>query len=141
MKFIELKKKKELESVYFLMAQLRPYLSFKDFLARFKLARKNTDYKLLGVVRKGEIIGLLGFMSFFVLYHSKCLYLCDFVIDEKLRAQGLGAKALKRFLKYAKKQGFEEIELSSSFFRQKTHEFYQKKMKFDKTGFVFKARI
>ncbi len=140
MKFIELKKKKELEKVYFLMKEFR-HLSFDEFLARFKKARKSSDYKLLAILQKGQIIGLLGFMSFFVLYHNKCLYLCDFVIDESLRGKGLGEKALKNFLKYAKKQGFDEIELSSSFFRTKAHKFYEKKMKFEKTGFVFKAKI
>ncbi|WP_269149107.1 hypothetical protein [Helicobacter apodemus] len=37
----------------------------------------------------------------------------------------------------AKKEGYLQIELSSSFKREEAHRFYEKKMNFQKTSYVF----
>ncbi len=55
-------------------------------------------------------------MPFNVLYHNHCLYICDFVVDETLRGKGIGQAFLKKIQIWAKNQGYEELELSSSFF-------------------------
>lgn len=47
----------------------------------------------------------------------------------------------KKIQIWAKDQGYEELELSSSFFRTQAHEFYIQKMNFEKSGFVFKKNI
>lgn len=62
-----------------------------------------------------------------LLYHNHCLYICDFVVDEALRGKGIGQAFLKKIQIWAKDQGYEELELSSSFFRTQAHEFYIQK--------------
>ncbi|TQR34735.1 N-acetyltransferase [Campylobacter sp. MIT 99-7217] len=136
-----LKKNKELKTAFTLMRELRSNLEFDEFLLKFKKASKRADYKLFAFKKADELIALCGVMPFYVLYHTNCLYICDFVVKESLRGQGYGEKCLKKLCSYAKEKGFEEIELSSSFFRTKAHDFYEKKMKFEKTGFVFKTQI
>lgn len=79
-------------------------------------------------------------MPFNVLYHNHCLYICDFVVDETLRGKSIGQAFLKKIQIWAKDQGCEELELSSSFLEQ-AHEFYIQKMGFEKSGFVFKKNI
>lgn len=134
--------KEDLKRAYELIKQLRTELSFKEFEAKFDLASKTQNYSLFGFEdEKSDFIALCGVMSFNVLYHTNCLYICDFVVDEKKRGQGLGRKCLQNVELWAKNEGFEEIELSSSFPRTQAHEFYEKKMNFAKTGFVFKKKL
>ncbi|PSM52121.1 acetyltransferase [Campylobacter blaseri] len=128
----------ELQDVFWLMNELRPELKANDFIEKVKFQQKTMNYKLFAFYEEGELVGLCGIMPFFVLYHSKCLYICDFVVDSKKRSKGYGKKYLEQIQNYAKEQGFNEIELSSNFTRVKAHEFYEKKMDMDKTGFVFK---
>lgn len=80
-------------------------------------------------------------MPFNVLYHNHCLYICDFVVDEKPRSKGVGRAFLEKIQNWAKEQGYEELELSSSFFRVKAHEFYVEKVDFEKSGFVFRKSL
>lgn len=58
-----------------------------------------------------------------------------------LRGKGVGQSFFKKIQIWAKQQGCEELELSSSFFRTQAHEFYIQKMDFEKSGFVFKKNI
>lgn len=58
-----------------------------------------------------------------------------------LRGKGVGQSFFKKIQIWAKQQGYEELELSSSFFRTQDHEFYIQKMDFEKSGFVFKKNI
>lgn len=65
--------------------------------------------------------------AFNVLYHNHCLYICDFVVDETLRGKGIGQAFLKKIQIWAKVQGYEELELSSSFLERKLMNFISKK--------------
>lgn len=66
-------------------------------------------------------------MPFNVLYHNHCLYICDFVVDETLRGKGIGQAFLKKIQIWVKNQGYEELELSSSFLEHKLMNFISKK--------------
>lgn len=137
----ELSNKDELTKIYPLINQLRKDLSLNEFLDKFYLAVKTQNYKLFALEKDDCFIAACGVMPFNVIYHTNCLYICDFVVDEKERSQGIGQDFLNKIFSWAKKQGYEEIELSSSFFRQKAHIFYTEKMSFIKTGFVFKKKL
>lgn len=137
----ELIKDNEILDVFPLMKQLRENLSKEDFLAKVLQAQKEAKYKLFAFDYEDKLAGLCGVMPFFTLYHSDCLYICDFVVDEDLRGKGLGERFLSEVESFAKDSGYREIELSSNFFRQKAHSFYTDKMHFDKSGFVFKKTL
>lgn len=128
----------EILNVFFLIKQLRKNLTQKEFLAKVLQAQKEAKYKLFAFEYEGRVVSLCGVMPFFVLYHSDCLYICDFVVDAAFRGRGFGEKFLKEVESWAKSNGYREIELSSSFFREQAHRFYIDKMCFDKSGFVFK---
>ncbi len=137
----EIKLKEDLEKIYPLIKQLRNNLSLKDFLDKIQLATQTQHYKLFAYENEGSYKAACGVMPFNVLYHNHCLYICDFVVDEALRGKGIGQAFLKKIQIWAKDQGYEELELSSSFFRTQAHEFYIQKMGFEKSGFVFKKNI
>ncbi|HHF3715587.1 TPA: GNAT family N-acetyltransferase [Campylobacter jejuni] len=137
----EIKLKEDLEKIYPLIKQLRNNLSLKDFLDKIQLATQTQHYKLFAYENEGSYKAACGIMSFNIPYHNHCLYICDFVVDEALRGKGIGQAFLKKIQIWAKDQGYEELELSSSFFRTQAHEFYIQKMGFEKSGFVFKKNI
>ncbi|EAI8675273.1 GNAT family N-acetyltransferase [Campylobacter coli] len=137
----EIKLKEDLEKIYPLIKQLRNNLSLKDFLDKIQLATQTQHYKLFAYENEGSYKAACGVMPFNVLYHNHCLYICDFVVDEALRGKGIGQAFLKKIQIWAKDQGYEELELSSSFFRTQADEFYIQKMGFEKSGFVFKKNI
>lgn len=137
----ELSLQEDLEKIYPLIKQLRNKLTLKDFLDKFQLATQTQHYKLFAYEVEGKFQAACGVMPFNVLYHSHCLYICDFVVDEKLRSKGVGRAFLEKIQTWAKEQGYEELELSSSFFRVKAHEFYVEKMDFEKSGFVFRKSL
>lgn len=138
----ELRRKNDLEKAFKLIKQLRPSLTLAEFLDKTELAFKTEHYKLFAFKGENdEFIALCGVMPFNVLYHEACLYICDFVVDENLRGKGVGARCLKELENWAKTQGYKELELSSSFFRKEAHSFYEEKMAFEKTGFVFKKGL
>ncbi|ECR2888529.1 GNAT family N-acetyltransferase [Campylobacter coli] len=112
----EINLKEDLEKIYPLIKQLRNNLSLEDFLEKFQLAKKTQHYKLFAYEDKGAFKAACGVMPFNVLYHNHCLYICDFVVDETLRGKGIGQAFLKKIQIWAKNQGYEELELSSSFF-------------------------
>ncbi|EAB5233532.1 N-acetyltransferase [Campylobacter jejuni] len=112
----EIKLKEDLEKIYPLIKQLRNNLSLKDFLDKIQLATQTQHYKLFAYENEGSYKAACGVMPFNVLYHNHCLYICDFVVDEALRGKGIGQAFLKKIQIWAKDQGYEELELSSSFF-------------------------
>ena len=134
-------KKKDLRDVFWLASQLLVDLKEDEFIKKVKRQEKKMQYELFGFYKKGELVGLCGVMPFYVLYHDKCLYLCDFVIAEEHRGKGFGWKSLEMVEKYAKDKGYNEIELSSSFSRELAHLFYENKMNFNKSGYVFNKKI
>ncbi|AWI34759.1 GNAT family N-acetyltransferase [Helicobacter apodemus] len=134
----ELITSKQIQSAYKLMKELRPHLSLEEFTTKVVHQQKSMQYRLfVSYSQSQNIIGLCGVMPFFVLYRDKCLYICDFVIASHLRGQGLGQRFLQEIEEMAKKEGYLQIELSSSFKREEAHRFYEKKMNFQKTSYVF----
>ncbi|CAM2962923.1 GNAT family N-acetyltransferase [Helicobacter burdigaliensis] len=127
----------ELKIIYPIMQELRPTLNFEEFSTKFPLMQKEQKYQLFAFKEKDEFVALCGVMPFNVFYRDNCLYVCDFVVKEELRGKGIGERFLKEIETLAKKQGYKQIELSSSFKREKAHKFYVEKMGFSKVSFVF----
>ncbi|QYH11787.1 GNAT family N-acetyltransferase [Campylobacter jejuni] len=123
----EIKLKEDLEKIYLLIKQLRKNLSLKDFLDKFQFATQTQHYKLFAYENERNYKIACGVMPFNVLYHNHCLYICDFVVDETLRGKGIGQAFLKKIQIWAKDQGCEELELSSSFLEHKLMNFISKK--------------
>lgn len=130
-----------LSSVFPLIVQLRPELNKEIFIQKVRLQCEKMQYQLFGFYDEGELIGLCGVMPFFTLYHKHCLYICDFVIDEALRTKGYGTQCFELIETFAKNNGYDEIELSSSFWRKDAHRFYEQKVNMQKTSFTFKKSL
>jgi GNAT superfamily N-acetyltransferase len=98
------------------------------------------EYKMFGILEKGELITYAGVAVQTNLQHKRHLYIFDFITDEKYRLKGY-AKMMMKFLQdYAKTCMCENIVLSSGLQREEAHPFYEKNG-FDKKSYLFLKTI
>ncbi|MDX5474433.1 MAG: GNAT family N-acetyltransferase [Bacillaceae bacterium] len=133
-KFLE--SEKELLEGYHVLKELRTSLSEIDFFKRLAIMQKE-GYKLLGLEEDGQLVAVAGIISLTNFYHGKHIYIYDLVTKSSVRSKGYGEKLLDYIIEMGKENGYENITLSSGLQREAAHRFYEKKMSFDKTSFVF----
>jgi len=126
---------KELYTVYDVLKQLRVTLSYEEF-EDLIYDMRHMDYKMIGLLHRGELITYAGVAIQTNLYHKRHLYVFDLVTDEKFRGQGYGYAMLEYLVDFAKTGMCENIVLSSGFTKEDAHKFYEKQG-FKKKSFVF----
>ncbi len=126
---------KELEPIYELLKQLREQLSYKEF-EDLIYDMRHMEYKMIGLLERGELITYAGVAVQTNLYHKRHLYVFDLVTDKKHRAKGYGKEMLEYLVDYAKTAMCENIVLSSGFAREDAHKFYEQ-YGYEKKSFVF----
>ena len=126
---------KELEPIYEVLKQLRTQLSYKEF-EDLIYDMRYMEYKMLGLLERGELITYAGVAVQTNLYHKRHLYVYDLVTDKKYRGRGNGKEMLEYLVDYAKTAMCENIVLSSGFAREDAHKFYEK-YGYEKKSFVF----
>ncbi len=130
---------KELFSVYDVLSQLRPSLSYKEF-EDLVYDMRHMEYKMFGIMDGDELITYAGVAVQTNFYHKRHLYVYDLVTDKKHRAMKYGEMMLEYLGDYAKTCMCESIVLSSGFVREEAHAFYEKNG-FKKTSFTFFKNI
>lgn len=87
---------------------------------------------------------VVGFCSLTVKHN---LWLQDFlgnvdemVVDGRYRGQGIGKKLMQRITEIAKENNCRQLELESSFPREKAHTFYEE-LGFEKRAFLFSKQL
>ena len=126
---------KELDSIYKVLVQLRPSLSFKEF-DDLVYDMRHMDYKMIGILERGELVTFAGVAVQTNFYHKRHLFIFDLVTDEKYRGKGYEKEMLEYLESYAKTAMCENIVLSSDFDNEDSYEFYEKNS-FEKNGFLF----
>jgi len=126
---------KELEPIYDVLGQLRKELSYKEF-EDLIYDMRHMEYKMIGLLERGELITYAGVAVQTNLYHKRHLYVYDLVTDEVHRGKGYAKEMLAYLVDYAKTAMCENIVLSSGFSKERAHKFYEKNG-FEKKSFVF----
>jgi len=126
---------KELYTVFGVVSQLRPQLSYQEF-EDLIYDMCHMDYKMIGIMEKDTLVCYAGIAVQTNLYHKRHIYVFDLVTDEKNRGEGYGKMMLEYIKDYAKIAMCENIVLSSAFVREKAHKFYEKNG-FEKKSFMF----
>lgn len=126
---------KELYEIYEVVKQLRNELSYKAF-EDIVYDMRHMEYKMFGILERGELITFAGVAVQTNLYHKRHLYVFDLVTDEKMRFLGYGKMMLSFLEDYAKTAMCENLVLSSGFSREDAHKFYEKNS-FKKTSYLF----
>ncbi|WP_096199043.1 GNAT family N-acetyltransferase [Bacillus sp. FJAT-45350] len=131
----------ELLEAYPVMNQLRTHLDETTYLSLVTEAKEKEGYKMVALFANEEIVAVIGFQPMITLYYGKFIWICDLVTDATKRSNGYGKKLLSYVHKWAKDNDYESVALSSGLQRTDAHRFYEKKMNYDKAGYVFKKNL
>jgi GNAT superfamily N-acetyltransferase len=130
---------KELFTIYDLLKQLRPALSYEEF-EDLIYDMRHMEYKMIGLFEKQELISYAGVAVQTNLYHKRHLYIFDLVTDEEYRSRGYGKSMLAYLKDYAKMAACENLVLSSGLQREDAHRFYEVEG-FEKKSYLFVKAI
>ncbi|PLR95054.1 GNAT family N-acetyltransferase [Bacillus sp. T33-2] len=137
-KITELKSETELREAFPVMRQLRTHLNEQSYLELVKEATEKEGYKMAALYEQGKIVAVTGFMPMITLYHGSYIWVCDLVTVAGARSKGYGAALLTYVQNWAKDNGYTLVSLSSGLQRVDAHRFYEDKMHYEKTSFVYK---
>ena len=126
---------KELDTIYEVVKQLRVSLSYKEF-EDLIYDMRHMEYKMIGILEKGELISYAGVAVQTNLYHKRHLFVFDLVTDEKNRGKGYGKIMLDYLVDFANVSMCENLVLSSGFAKEEAHKFYEING-YEKKSFVF----
>ena len=117
---------KELYEIYQLVKQLHQEISYESF-ENLIYDMRHMEYKMFGLLERGELISFAGVCVQTTLAHKRHLYVFDFVTDEQWRFMGY-AKLLLNFLEdYAKAAMCQSVLLNAMPQNEDTVKFFEKK--------------
>lgn len=118
-------KAEDFNEIFKLLKQLWPKknLKRKKLLSKYKDEIKSKSKLYFSIKLKKKMVGFYSLRS---VEQGTGLYLDELVIDTQFRDMGIGTKAMKTILSYAKRNKYKKIQLHSNFRRKSTHHFYQK---------------
>jgi GNAT superfamily N-acetyltransferase len=116
----------DLERCYPIVKELRPYLSFDDYISIYNESHKADGYQIVAIEDNGSVLAVMGyrFLSDFV--RGKHVYVDDLVATEKARSQGLGAELLKFAESVAEATGCKSLRLCTGIQNERGIQFYER---------------
>ncbi len=116
----------DLERCYPLMKELRPHLSYEDYLTIYDDAHSTGGYEIVAIEENGEILAVMGyrFLSDFV--RGKHLYIDDLVTAEKARSKGWGRELLRFAEELAYTNGCKSLRLCTGVENERGVSFYER---------------
>nr|WP_302104483.1 GNAT family N-acetyltransferase [Polycladomyces sp. WAk] len=136
----ELTTEEDFQSAFPLIRQLRNDLSREKYAELLHAMRKE-GYRLFGLERDGEWMALAGAGIRHNFYNGRHLFVYDLVTDSHQRSKGYGAMLLTHLEAWARANGCEKVELTSGVQRKDAHRFYERKMGYNRTGWVFRKEL
>lgn len=137
----ELQSRDEIIEAFPVMKQLRTHLDENTYLELVIAAQENDRYKMFALLDGGEIVAVTGLKPMITLSSGRFIWICDLVTDTTIRSKGYGEKLLTYVHEWAKENNYESVSLSSGLQRTDAHRFYEDKMKYTKTSYVFKTTL
>lgn len=120
------KSKNDLERCYPVMKELRPHLSFDDYISIYNESHTADGYEIVAVEEKGQILAVMGYRFLSDYVRGKHVYVDDLVSTEKARSQGLGAELLKLAEKIAESNGCKSLRLCTGIENERGVKFYDR---------------
>lgn len=136
----ELKEDTQWKEAFPVMKQLRTHLDEKTFLELVK-AMSIEGYRMFALFEGERLAAVAGVVQLTNLYYGKHIWVYDLVTDESKQSLGYGEKLLSYIQAWGKGIGCEIIALSSGLLRTEAHRFYEAKMEYDKTSYVFRKHL
>ncbi|WP_413612748.1 GNAT family N-acetyltransferase [Bdellovibrio sp. HCB-110] len=120
------KGKTDLERCYPIMKELRPHLSFEEYIAIYNEAHIADGYEIVAIEDKGQIMAVMGYRFLSDYVRGRHVYVDDLVSTEKARSQGLGAELLKFAEEIAKASGCNTLRLCTGIENVRGVKFYER---------------
>ena len=136
----ELEDPDELQEAYCLLTQLYSDLS-EDRFERELPAMREDGYRLFGLYENGTLRSVAGVNVVTNFANGRHVYLYDLVTEETDRSRGYGKALLEFVERWGEQRGCSTVKLITGTDREKAHEFYGKRMDYDRTGYVFKGKL
>lgn len=127
MQMIEKASLEDLDDVYELICVLENKdINREHFNQVYKDGLNNKDVIFL-VYRKEKVLGFLSFYVHHYLHHHKDTgEIVELVVSPEYRGLRIGDRLIKEIESIARSLNLEQIELSTSTYRLKAHQFYEK---------------
>lgn len=136
----ELKNDNQWRKAFPVMKQLRTNLDEETYLQLVKNMSVE-GYKMFAVFEKEQVVAVTGVIQLTNLYYGKHIWVYDLITDESKRSLGYGEKLLSHIQSWSKEIGCDIVALSSGLLRQDAHRFYESKMGYTKSSYVFRKQI
>jgi GNAT superfamily N-acetyltransferase len=136
----ELTEEEQWKDAFLVMKQLLTDLDEKKYLQLIKEMCKE-GYKMFALFEKGKIVAATGVIQLTNLYYGKHIWVYDLITDESKRSKGYGEKLLLHVQTWGKENGCGIVALSSGFERADAHRFYENKMAYTKSSYVFRRQV
>lgn len=136
----ELTKKEEWIAAFPLMKQLRPHLDLDTYLSLLEEMRPR-GYRLFALEEDGQLLALAGVAVMANFYNGRYLFIYDLVTKAEERSKGYGAELVRYLEKFARDQGCHLVELTSGVQRKDAHRFYEEKMGYLRSSWVFRKKL
>jgi len=133
----ELRSQEEIESAFSIMHQLRNHLDGESYVELVLEAQIKEQYRLCALYEEDEIMAVVGFMPMITLSKGRFIWVCDLVTDVKQRYLGYGEVLLNYVHQWAQEHKYSSIALASGIKQKETHRFYEEKMNYSKSSYVF----
>jgi len=138
--FVQFSQPQDNQRFYHLLKQLRPHLSFEDFLQTYDEANNSNQFQFIGIEENDHLVALMGYRILFDFVHGKHLYIDDLVSSESHRSKGYGAMLLEHADKIAKENGCSNLRLCTGVENERGKTFYEKNA-WQLKALVFKKKL
>ena len=125
-KFIKAKDKSDLVRFYPVMKELRPDLSYGDYLNIYEEAHIKDGYQIVGVESGSHILAVMGYRVLTDFVHGRHLYIDDLVASALHRSKGYGAKLLTYAEEISRELGCKSLRLCAGIDNEAGQKFYER---------------
>lgn len=111
---------------YPVIRELRPHLTFEDFVTLHAQTKARDEYQLVGLLQNNQYMAVMGYRILFDFVHGKHLYIDDLVVNASVGSQGIGKQCLDFAESEAKCLSCKTLRLCTGTDNQKGMQFYEK---------------
>ncbi|PBB06638.1 MULTISPECIES: GNAT family N-acetyltransferase [Salimicrobium] len=137
MELVELTTKQDITKAFAVVNELRTNLDLNKYSELVTEAMERDNYHMFGMMEEEEIVAVAGFKPAVSLYYGRLVWIEDLVVTNEKRNYGYGEMMLHFVEQWAAQNKYDHVALSSGMTQSHAHKFYEEKMDYEKTGYVF----
>lgn len=108
------------------MKELRPHLSFDEYLTIYDEAHRQNGFEIVAIEEDGQVLEVMGYRILSDYVRGRHVYVDDLVSTETVRSKGLGADLLRYAEKTARDHGCKTLRLCTGIENDRGARFYEK---------------